>query len=82
MQELCNKTIWNVDDLSHYTGFSKSYIHKLTMKRVLPFSKPVGKCIFFKREDIERWLMSNPVATSTEIQDTANRILMEKGGGL
>ncbi len=47
------KTIFNVEELSDYTGFKKSYIYKLVHNNSIPFSKPSGKILFFERKKID-----------------------------
>lgn len=42
-----------------YTGFKRSYMYQLTCARKIPFSKPNGKTIFFDREKLEAWMLSN-----------------------
>ena len=43
----------------NYLGYAKSYVYKLTSSGVLPYSKPNGKSIFFDREKLEAWMLSN-----------------------
>ena len=49
------KDVLNVDDLSVYTGWSKSFIYKSTAAKKIPHCKPYegGKMLFFKREQID-----------------------------
>lgn len=58
---ISKKQIINVDELACLTGLSKSTIYKLTNERVLPHYKPGGKIIFFKRIEIDKWLLSNSI---------------------
>lgn len=51
-----------------YLGYSKSYIYKMTAKGILPFSKPSGKKIFFDREKLEAWMLSNSSKSYEERQ--------------
>lgn len=71
---ICCKEIWTLDELSEYTGFSKSHVYKLMMNRQIPHYKPCGKMCFFKRHEIENWLQMNPVATNEEISLKARQI--------
>lgn len=48
-----------------YLGYAPSYVYKLTSAGIIPFSKPNGKTIFFEREKLENWMLSN-AATSRE----------------
>lgn len=53
------KEILNVKEVSELTGMSISYIYKLTHTKQLTCYKPNGKLIFFKRSEVESWLLSN-----------------------
>lgn len=44
----------------------KSAVYRLTSERRIVFFKPEGKKIFFKREDLESWMLSNPISTKVE----------------
>jgi excisionase family DNA binding protein len=67
-QELLKKDVLNPAELSEYTGFSKSYIYKLTHLREIPFYCPHGKLIFFKRSEIDAWLLQNKRHSRREIE--------------
>ncbi|AZA56283.1 helix-turn-helix transcriptional regulator [Chryseobacterium shandongense] len=65
------KAILNVEELSDYTGFKKSYIYKLVHTNSIPFSKPSGKILFFERKKIDEWLLRNSHKSNDEIQHEA-----------
>lgn len=75
------KEVLTSDEAARYMGISKSYLYKLTMKQAIPHYKPMGKMCYFNRAELVEWLQQNRVATTTEIDDRANRYLM-KGGAL
>lgn len=72
------KRILTLKEVCELTGLSESYIYKLTHQRIIPFSKPMGKKLFFDREKIEAWMMSNPVKTKDEIEAEANEYISTK----
>ncbi len=74
------KEVLTSDEAARYMGVSKSYLYKLTMKQQIPHYKPMGKMCYFKREELEQWLQTNRVATSTEIAQQAQAYCMKKGG--
>lgn len=77
---LCTKAVLTSDEASRYMGISKSYLYKLTMRQEIPhYKSPTGKMCYFNRGELEAWLQQNRVATSTEITDRTNKILMGKG---
>lgn len=63
-----HKQILNVDDLASYTGLSKSYIYRLCSKREIPHYKLKGRSVFFKRCEIDKFLLSSPVATIDQLR--------------
>lgn len=63
----CTKEVLTFEETARYMGMSKSYLYKLTMNRVIPHYKPMGKMCFFNRVEVEKWLQTNRVATSEEI---------------
>lgn len=75
------KEVLTSDEAARYMGISKSYLYKLTMKQAIPHYKPMGKMCYFNRAELVEWLQQNRVATTTEIDDRANRYLM-KGGAI
>lgn len=75
------KEVLTSDEAARYLGVSMSYLYKLTMRREIPHYKPMGKKCYFNRQELEMWLQSNRVATSTEIADQAERYCNSKEGG-
>ena len=76
----CTKEVLTSDEAAQYMGISKSYLYKLTMRQQIPHYKPMGKMCYFNRLELEQWLQSNRVSTSTEISQQAQVYCMGKGG--
>ncbi len=72
------KEILNVEELSDYTGFKKSYIYKLVHSNSIAFSKPNGKVLFFERKKIDEWLLRNSHKSHEEIQQDAIEFSLRK----
>lgn len=68
-QSLVNKEVMNLSEASIFMGVSKSYLYKLTSNREIPFSKPREKLIFFKKSDLESWMLQHRVATKAELAE-------------
>ena len=73
------KEVLTSDEAARYMGISKSYLYKLTMNRVIPHFKPMGKVCYFNRKELEGFLQGNRVATAVEISSQAQAYCM-KGG--
>ena len=78
----CTKEVLTSDEAAKYMGISKSYLYKLTMKQQIPHFKPMGKMCYFNRLELEQWLQSNRVSTTTEIDQRAQDFCNKKGGVL
>ena len=66
-----NKKVLNLNEVADYIGFSKSYIYKLTSQNLIPHSKPSGKAVFFNRDEIDKWLLSNNTITHQQAKRKA-----------
>lgn len=77
---MITKETITVDDFAALTGWSKSYIYKKTSDGTLKFSKPLGKTIFFSREWVNGFLMSNTNQTKEEIESEASTFVTLKKG--
>ncbi len=69
------KEVLNFREACSYTGFSKSHLYKLTHKRLIPhYCRNGSKLLFFKREELDDWLLQGKRATIEEIEDETNQI--------
>ncbi|ELL8240869.1 TPA: helix-turn-helix domain-containing protein [Aeromonas dhakensis] len=53
------KEVMTINECAQYTGLSVSYLYKLTHRKLIPFFKPMGKRVYFKRTEIDQWLLRN-----------------------
>jgi len=75
---LTQKTVLKLDEVILLTGLSKSYLYKLTSTGGIPCYKPQGKHIFFKKTEVEDWLLQNRKATTEKIDEMANNHIILK----
>lgn len=68
---ITQKEVMTVDDVCEFLGFKKSYIYKLTHLRDIPYYKPEGKVLFFKRSEITDWVLRNRHKTVRELESDA-----------
>lgn len=74
---ISSKELLDIEELSEYVGFSKDYIYKLTSRKAIPYYRPSGKKIFFKKSEIDAWILSNRHATHEEIQKLAEDYVLK-----
>jgi len=58
-QGLLKKEILDFKEACKYLRVSDSLLYKLTSNKEIPFSKPNGKKIYFKRLDLDSWMMNS-----------------------
>ena len=76
---ISNKKVLTFDEACTYSGISRAYMYSLTSKGKIPFSKPLGKVIFFSKEKLEQWLLKNHKLSSDDIEEKAlNYVLKNK----
>ena len=73
------KDVMTVREAARYLGLSRAYLYKLMMRHAVSYSKPGGKVCYFSRQDLDRYMMSNPYHTKAELQAQATRAA-RKGG--
>ena len=54
------------EEAAKYLGVTKGYLYKLTMQKKIPYYKPFGNKNYFRREDLERVIQTNPAGARTE----------------
>lgn len=62
-----NKTTLNFREAKDYTGLSSSQLYKLTRLNVIPCYRPTGRLIYFNKEELDAWLMSNSASDKDNI---------------
>lgn len=63
--------VLTLEEACEYTGLSKSYMYKLTSLRLIPFSKPSGKLVYFSKESLDSWMLDNEHLTKDDIEREA-----------
>jgi len=72
------KKTLNVEDLSHYTGLSKSKIYKLTQLKLIPMgNNPHIRQKFFDKDTIDAWLLGEPDLSDETLEHKFNEQLMK-----
>lgn len=65
------KNVLTLEDVALITGYSKGHIYRLTSEQGIPHYKPNGRNLFFKKDEIEDWLLQNRISTIEEINSKA-----------
>lgn len=62
------KVFLTLDEAAIYLGIAKSTLYKLTACKLIPFSKPNGKKIYFSKIRLEEWVMSK--SNNPDLEDS------------
>jgi Zn-dependent peptidase ImmA (M78 family) len=78
---LSQKTVFNIEEISIYTGISVGYLYKLSARGDLPVSQPNGKMLFAEKAKLDEWLLRNPKKTNAQIDEEASTYVSLKKSG-
>jgi excisionase family DNA binding protein len=78
-QNMLQKDVLNFTETAIYLEVSHSHLYKLTSNGIIPCYKPNGKKLYFKRSELDTWLLSNRQTTTEELETEAANYLMKKG---
>ena len=73
---LKDKEILNFEEASRYLGLSKSYLYKLTSSKKVPHYSPNNKKLYFKKEELDQWLLRNKKDVVEDIDKQASNYLI------
>lgn len=65
-------------EAAKFLGIKVSYLHKLMMRRVIPYYKPNGKLCFFDKDELDQWLRRIRIAPQEEVDRQAIAYVTQK----
>ena len=68
------KRVLNTEEAAQFLGISEDRIRRMCAAGVIPYSKPSGKRLYFKREDLEAWALGKVHVTHATLQQRADLI--------
>lgn len=70
--------ILSLIEAAKFLKASKSFIYKMTSQKLIPHYIPSGKKIFFKKSDLENWLLNNRIPPSSEVEANTEFYLLNQ----
>lgn len=70
-QNLFQKTVLNFNEACAYLDLSQSHLYKLTSARHIHISALRAKNFYFRRDELDTWLLRNRQLTKEELEETA-----------
>lgn len=74
-QNLQKKEFLTVEETTVYLQLSKSCLFKMTSNKEIPFYKPGGKKLYFKRSELDEWVFSSKVISNDNLADETENYL-------
>jgi excisionase family DNA binding protein len=60
--------ILTLNEATKFLKLSKSFMYKMTSQKLIVHFIPGGKKIYFKKTDLEDWLLKNRIPPSSELE--------------
>ena len=73
-----SKNVLSFEEASKFLNLSKSYLYKLTSGNLIPHYKPQGKMLYSEKAELEAWLRQNPVKTQAQIEQEAQKYVLNR----
>ncbi|MBR9847491.1 MAG: helix-turn-helix domain-containing protein [Algicola sp.] len=75
---LLEKEFFTLEEAALYLGQSKSSLYKLTSKKEIPFYVPGGKMIYFRKHELDAWIIDSKVKTVDDLESSIDNYLSHK----
>lgn len=75
---LLQKEFLTLEETALYLGQSKSSLYKLTSKKEIPFYVPGGKMIYFRKKELNAWIINSKVETVDDLESSIDNYLSHK----
>lgn len=74
-QKLSKEEIISLSEAAKFLNVSKSCIYKITSQKQIPHYVPGGKKIYFRKEDLENWILKSKVDSVMETESITENFL-------
>lgn len=77
-QNMLKKSVLTFEEACKFLDVSPSHLYKLTSAKQIPHFCPQGKKLYFRRDELEAWLLRNRQPTTDEVQENPADYLVRK----
>lgn len=78
-QNMLQKEVLNFNEAAVYLEVSHSHLYKLTSTGTIPAYKPNGKKLYFNRQELNKWLLSNRQTSLSDIEEEVSHFQLKSG---
>lgn len=69
--QIASKSVLNINEAAFILGMQPRTVRKMVLQHTVPVYKPNRSVLYFKKSDLEDWMLSNRIASSEEIESKA-----------
>ncbi|WP_368211523.1 helix-turn-helix domain-containing protein [Aeromonas sp. s10] len=80
-QGQAQKEVLSAEECAELLGVSVGYVYRQTSEKRLPFYKPNGKKIYFKRDELLDWLLSHRISPDAELTEHVTKRMRQVSHG-
>lgn len=77
-QNILKKDVLNLNEACSYLDMSASHLYKMTSQKLIPHFCPQGKKLYFRRLELDEWLLRNRQTSTDEIDTMAANYLLAR----
>lgn len=81
VQIIALKEILSFKEALIYLDVSESFLYKLTHKKSIEFTKPNGGKIYFKKSDLDSWMLQSQSPSARVLEEDIFNHLKRNGNG-
>ena len=78
-QNMLQKEVLNFNEAAVYLEVSHSHLYKLTSTGTIPAYKPNGKKLYFNRQELNKWLLTNRQTSLSDIEEEVSQFQLKSG---
>ena len=78
-QNMLQKEVLNFNEAAVYLEVSHSHLYKLTSTGTIPAYKPNGKKLYFNRQELNKWLLTNRQTSISDIEEEVSQFQLKSG---
>ncbi len=72
-----DEEILSLNEAAEFLKLSKSFMYKMTSQKLIVHFIPGGKRIYFKKSDLENWLLKNRIPPTSELETDTESFLCQ-----
>lgn len=69
--QIAAKSVLNINEAAFILGMQPRTVRKMVLEHTIPVYKPNRSVLYFKKSDLENWMLKNRIASSEEIESEA-----------